>query len=51
MNERTKNAYNAAIALLTSSTSGWTWAKAVNQVTIAFRLTAEETSQVMYAKK
>lgn len=50
MNERTKNALNAALKMITSDTSGWTWAKAVDQVTIAFQLTPEETTQVLLGK-
>lgn len=45
------NAYYAALDLIASSTSGWTWEKAVDQVAVAFWLNAEEANQVMYANK
>ena len=50
MNERTTNAYRAALQLIGSSTSGWTWEKAVEQVATAFQLNAEEVEEVRTAK-
>lgn len=50
MTNKVINATNAAIALVTSSTSGWTWAKAVDTVTLCFQLSAEETTLVLNAR-
>ncbi len=44
--DKAVRAYNAALALLTSSTSGWTWDKALAQVVIAFQLNEDETDRV-----
>lgn len=50
MKKLTNAAYDAALALLRSSTSGWTWDQAVDQVAIAFRLNTEETEKVRRAE-
>ena len=47
-NTKASNAYRAALALMASSTSGWTWDKAVWQVMLAFDLTPEETRKLRY---
>lgn len=49
MKKRTNAAYDAALELLRSSTSGWTWDKAVEQVTIAFKLSREEVEEIRTA--
>ena len=49
-NTRTNDAFNAAVSLITSSTSGWTWARAVHVVSVAFQLNADETNKVFSAR-
>ncbi len=45
------DAYDAALSLMASSTTGWTWAMAVEQMAIVFDLNTAEASQVLNAQQ